>query len=388
MGLLGLLRPKKRGGREGIWIGKSADSARDKKQLWADSSSIAPDEKQFYQPDEYYTFETHPGSQFNQRVVTFDERKEISYPSRGGLYVAEIMLLDYCRKGTYPKPKKGYPGFWWFQYGIRDVGSALASLEMRGFIRWAPKSRCINECTVVELRDLLKREGLPTSGKKQVLIDRIVSNVPDEHIPIDEAARKYELTPRGVAELEENGYVPYMHSHSRSTVEGLQFGASFTVWDINKLFANGVDGDWRHVVGELEEERFGINMASHASEVGEPIKAKPVSADTLRSFLENKRDFISEEISSSGDGFDDASLGYDYEAMGEDPAALVQYYIAAGKKVDIPAVYDRASCILHRYGLDDEAVKLLDQGLRSVSRDNTHWRELHDKRAKLMKANN
>ena len=40
-------------------------------------------------------------------VIAFDERKQISFPSKNGLYVAEILLLEYCSKGKYPNPKNG-----------------------------------------------------------------------------------------------------------------------------------------------------------------------------------------------------------------------------------------------------------------------------------------
>lgn len=116
-------------------ISPSKPDIRNVPNLYADSSSVAPDERPFYQPDSYYTYYSYPGSSLSQRVIPFEGRKRISYPSARGLYVAEIMLLEYCNQGKYPKPSSGYPGFWWFKYGIRDVGHALESLEKRGFIR-------------------------------------------------------------------------------------------------------------------------------------------------------------------------------------------------------------------------------------------------------------
>lgn len=387
MGLLDLFRPKKReGDSKGSQSGKSASSARSKKQMCADSSSITPDERPYYQPDEYYVFETHPGSPMNQKVVTFEERRKSSYPSRDGLYVAEILLLAYCEKGKYPKPKGGYPGFWWFKYGVRNIGGALKSLEERGFIALAPKSRCLNDFKVAELRDLLKREGLPSTGRKDALIERIAENVPEDRLPVDDTSRKYELTELGTSELEENGYVPYMHSHKRTTVEGVPSDLSFTVWDINRLFPNGVEGDWRAVVGRLEKRRFGVDMASHATKSGKLVKADSVSAEVILKTLEEKSGYISVQIHSPGDGFDEASRGYDCKAIGEDAEALVQFYIAIGKKFDAPAVYDEASTLLHKYGLDDEAIEVLASGLKNVSKMNVHWQELLEKRDKLLKA--
>ena len=159
-----------------------------KKSPYADSSSIPDEEKQYYQPDEYYTYTTFPGTQYERKVVTFDERKAKSYPSKRGLYVAEILLLYYCSKGRYPNPKSGYPGFWWFEYGIRDIGGKLRELQSKGFI------------------------------------------------VIDASTGKYVLTEIGKLELEENKYVPYVHRSKNKTIENSPFGnAEFNVWSINRL---------------------------------------------------------------------------------------------------------------------------------------------------------
>ena len=86
------------------------------------------------------------------------------------MYVAEIMLLECCSQGKYPKPKGGYPGLWWFKYGIRDVGHALESLKARGFLQWAPKVKSLGTLKVDELKQLLINEGLSTAGKKADLV--------------------------------------------------------------------------------------------------------------------------------------------------------------------------------------------------------------------------
>lgn len=96
--------------------------------------TIPDDEKKYYQSDSYYTDTVGEGTIFERKVVTFEDRKKTIIPSNRGLYPAEILLLEYCSNGNYPGPKKGYPGFWWFEYGIRDVGTALKSLEDRGYI--------------------------------------------------------------------------------------------------------------------------------------------------------------------------------------------------------------------------------------------------------------
>ena len=91
-------------------------------------------DKKYYQNDSYYTDVAFAGTPFEKKVITLEERKKTAIPSETGLYPAEILLLEYCSYGTYPGPKNGYPGFWWFEYGIRDVGAVLRSANACPFV--------------------------------------------------------------------------------------------------------------------------------------------------------------------------------------------------------------------------------------------------------------
>ena len=168
---------------------------------------ISPDEQQYYQPPSYYK-DYAPSMSLDAtngtcKVITFQERKKISYPSKRGLYVAEIMLLSYCSSGKlYPHPKRGYPGLWWYQYGIKNVGFHLKTLEARGFIQ---------------------------------MNDR----------------KKYELTKLGKQELKDNAYV----TECKSTVFPLGRGCcNLDVWEINRRIAGGDTSQWESVVAEIETE--------------------------------------------------------------------------------------------------------------------------------------
>ena len=235
---------------------------RDSPDSYIDASSISPDERPFYQPDSYYTYYSYPGTHMSQRVITFEERKATTFPTARGLFVAEVLLLEYCSYGNYPKPKNGYPGFWWFKYGIRDVGHALLSLEQRGFLQWASAKDTIKHLKIDELKQVLTDAGLSASGRKADLIERITAYVPEDKITAFSHTPKYMLTEKGKLELQENGYVPYMHKHHYTTTENSSFGETFNVWDINKLFPDGNASNWRDVVGRIEQRRFGVNMAN------------------------------------------------------------------------------------------------------------------------------
>lgn len=100
---------------------------------------IPAEEKQYYQKPSYYK-DYAPSLALDavngvKRVIPFSEQKQVETPTTHGLYKAEIALLRYCSYGTYPHPKHGYPGLWWYQYGIKNVGYYLQLLEKRGFIQ-------------------------------------------------------------------------------------------------------------------------------------------------------------------------------------------------------------------------------------------------------------
>lgn len=173
--------------------------------LLKQTAAIPESEKKYYQPDSYYTAKSHEGTPFENEVISFEQRKKTSIPSNNGLYVPEILMLHFCKK--YPNPKSGYPGYWWYKYGIRDVGSIYESLAERGFI-------IINDKT-----------------------------------------GKYELTNLGKSELEENAYVPYMHSHSKYT--------TFTVWDLNQLLGTDDKSNYVEVIEKKQAEIDNRNEESN-----------------------------------------------------------------------------------------------------------------------------
>ena len=224
---------------------------------------ISPSDKEYYRPDSYYT-DTVPtlsvdfaGNYGRRKVITFEERKSISYPSRSGLYVAEILLLQYCSHGTYPHPKNGYPGFWWFEYGIRNVDAKLDSLRERDFIEYCTAAEVLPSLTIPKLKGIADSLSISVSGKKADIVSQIIAVAPTKTLESFITDRKYKLTRKGEAELQENGYVPYMHKSSNKTIEGAPFGYEFNVWTINALIGSGDKRCWKEVVADEEAKLHG-----------------------------------------------------------------------------------------------------------------------------------
>lgn len=233
--------------------------------------TVPEQDKKYYQQDSYYTDVVFAGTQFEKKVTLFEDRKKTAIPSRSGLYPAEILLLEYCSYGTYPGPKNGYPGFWWFEYGIRDVGAALKSLEDRGYIAFATAKDSLNNFTMPQLKEMLAAKELPTTGKKAELVMRVADAFSEAELLASGIQVKYVLTELGQCELAENEYVPYMHKNHNKTREDATFGMPFNVWSINKLLGAGDKSNWKAIV-EAQEAKLNQQRTDNHSASMEQLK--------------------------------------------------------------------------------------------------------------------
>ena len=186
-------------------------------------------------------------------IITFEERKRQSIPSLRGLYVAEILLLEYCTYGNYPNPDNNYPRFWWYEYGVSDVNAVLKSLEKRGFIALSSLKEAAGCLKIPELKSILSSHGEKTTGRKADMLVIVKKVATEEELLSFGVVPKYHLTELGEKELEENAYVSYMHHCENKTIENSPFGFSFNVWSINKILGFGDKTNWKEIVDEQEE---------------------------------------------------------------------------------------------------------------------------------------
>ena len=165
---------------------------------------IPEDERKYYNPDDYYKNYAYNGL-VGEEIVPFEHQKKFQTPSRRGLYPAEIMLLQYCTYGSYPYPRNGFPGLWWYKYGIRDVIGYLGSLELKGFITRSTPAESLEKYYIPELKEILSNHGQDTKGKKNELIQRILGCVDYDELRTEVTRFYYKLTPKGWDELLNNG---------------------------------------------------------------------------------------------------------------------------------------------------------------------------------------
>ena len=207
---------------------------------FVDEPPIPDGDKKFYEKPEYYT-DFVPSFSLKAkngmlRVQSFAERKKTSYPSPRGLYVGEIALIHYCSFGDYPNPKRGYHGFWWFEYGMKNVNFYLESLEERGFIQ-------------------MQENG------------------------------KYKPTELGEQEVNDNFYVIYMRNAPGMTIDNLEASDDFSVWGINRRLAGGDPRNWEDVVYQIWRE-IDEYKAHKKAEEDAKLKAVGIDADKYRKKLD------------------------------------------------------------------------------------------------------
>ena len=334
--------------------------------------SITPDEKPFYQPDEYYTLESYPETLLSQKVVTFEERKKTTFPSSNGLYIGEIMLLEYCNKGTYPKPKNGYPGFWWFKYGIRDIGHALESLEKRGFIRWGNKFELLTGLKIKDLKSIASSFNIKVNQSKENLINEIKNNIIEKDLPDEFFSNKYVLTELGQKELKENEYVVYMHKNKYKTRDDVPENLSFTVWDVNRLIHNN-KSNWRKIVADLEQKRIGSRFADKEidKKSKDIINNISYTREEIWNYIQSIIPEVKELAKKKGDGYSEELEGLSYKSI-DDKKALYYFYISIEKKFDAPAVYKETAKILRKYKLYEEELRIIELGLLNINSNSSN----------------
>ncbi len=159
-----------------------------------------------------------------EEIVPVEKRIKHAVPSKQGLYPHEVLILDYA--SSFYTDQNSFQGFWWYQYGIRNVDQCLKLLLQRGFLKIGDLQSAVEKETVTVIKEELKKYGLKVSGKKDEIVHRLVTGVSHEELAASFPRRTYQLTDLGKRELDEESYVPYIHRHSLENLD---------IWSLNNI---------------------------------------------------------------------------------------------------------------------------------------------------------
>lgn len=160
----------------------------------------------------------------DEEIVPVEKRIKKAVPSKQGLYPHEVLMLDYA--SSFYTDQNSFQGFWWYQYGVRNVDQSLKSLLDRGFLRIGDLQSAIEKETATVIKVELKKYGLKVSGKKEELVHRLMTEVSQEELATSFPKRTYQMTDLGKRELDDESYVPYIHRHSLENLD---------IWSLNKI---------------------------------------------------------------------------------------------------------------------------------------------------------
>lgn len=213
-----------------------------------------------------------------------DKFKEIkrltqkSYPSKRGLKIPEIMILDYAE--SFNTDTKDFQSFWYYQYGLDNVQSVLNILLQKKFIQIAPAQETIKRFTVARIKELLKELGLKQTGRKAELLERLFTNASSEYLESKVTEKGFVLTDTGTQELKENGYVMYFHRFNGFV------SINFDVWQMNKRLHDNPDKTYREIMWEDLQKQY--NIALHEIQIKGYWQYTAVCNDICTFLLESK----------------------------------------------------------------------------------------------------
>lgn len=230
------------------------------------------------------------------------------------------IFLWYLSKNPLPiMEDTEYPHYLQHAYGIQKASSYHKNLLKEGYLAKSTNNERLNAMKVSELKNILEQFNLSQTGKKSILIQRIIDSVPEEKLIKCFTQEIYSLSDKGKLFLNEHDDCIKLYQHSYLEIEYTEYvlerkdGLDFydTVWKIlNKRIAQG-----SHDLGRHEY----IKMYQILDEEGKREAAMNILLRILYIDLSGKSDFtmfaprIVEEIANHGSVFTERMIDNLYQ---------------------------------------------------------------------------
>lgn len=192
--------------------------------------------KENLQPTEKVSFTEKSGMSFNDPDI----------PPLQGDYAKTIFLWAHS-KASPVKGNDSYARYFLYECGIRDAAKYHQELIADGYLEEASSEQTLNVLKATELKAILDELGQPTTGKKDVLIERIINNADSAMIGRYCPERQYTLSALGRDFLDAHNDYVLVHKHKNWGVDWREYdshkvpGRSYydTMWGIfNERLAN------------------------------------------------------------------------------------------------------------------------------------------------------
>jgi len=135
----------------------------------------------------------------------------ISDKSNEEKYVSDYELMFMRSINGKSANLSGLPQKWKYRYNL-DVNATAKKLLRLGYIEYAPIEYVITKRTLPDLKALLESKGLPTKGKKEQVIDRVLSDFTPVELSKALPEQYYRTTALGNSFLEEAEFIDFFAS--------------------------------------------------------------------------------------------------------------------------------------------------------------------------------
>lgn len=143
---------------------------------------------------------------------SYSVESNIEIPPLQGDYAKAVFLSVYG-KASPIRNANDYQRYLLYECGIRDCPAYHRALIDEGYLAASTIEARIGAFKVDELKQMLSAKGLPVSGRKAELIERLLP-VADEDLVNEHAPEMtYAITEKGQAFLDEHSAYVYLHKH-------------------------------------------------------------------------------------------------------------------------------------------------------------------------------
>lgn len=162
-----------------------------------------------------------------------------NFPEYQGDYAKTIFLWSQRKAGTIQRANK-YPQYIIYECGIADPFGYHKKLLDEGYFEKSKIQDMLASLKASELKEILKEIQLPTSGKKEALIDRIPNNLDIKIVQRYFPEESYSLSKMGKDFLAAHQDYVLLHTHKTWQINWQEYdskhklGSTFydTVWGI------------------------------------------------------------------------------------------------------------------------------------------------------------
>ncbi len=190
-------------------------------------------------------------------IIPIEERIAGKLPTCDGLFPHEILVLSYANT-FLANEENTFQNFWQIKYGVSDVQNILDMLKTKGYIQIGSVKDAISKENLPVIKEELKKYDLKCTGKKEDLINRLRSSVPEDDLSVAFSHIPYSLTSLGEEIIKKYEWIPYIHSHS---IENLD------IWTLTDLmeqppYTNYRDKIWGYLnkqcLNYMQHMEFGM----------------------------------------------------------------------------------------------------------------------------------